>query len=216
MNDISKGLYIAIVNFLKYEVNINLKTVIESPLEYPAVTICNLNPFDVAAETTTGDYIKTALRASQMSPSIVPLQNETAYYVVNLAAKILKATVVADQALSKESAKKLGFSIESMLVSCHYNGIECSSLNFTWYRTFEYGNCYIFNAAIDNSGNKIDSIKTSKAGPNSGLTLELFLGVPGMTIVLIIFYSNFLSKTINVLRTTRLLYYRTRTIRGSS
>lgn len=53
---------IVFMNYFAYEVNINYQVVSESPTEFPAITICNLNPFDVATENTTGAYINKMVR----------------------------------------------------------------------------------------------------------------------------------------------------------
>lgn len=98
---------------------------------------------------------------------------------------VLKANVANSFASLKDSNEKnltfksLGFSIETMLISCFFNGEKCSAENFTWFISFEYGNCYAFNYHVDNNNNSTKPLKTSQAGIGSGLTLELFVGSQG-------------------------------------
>ena len=49
--------------------------------------------------------------------------------------------------------------------------------DFTWKYTNEFGSCYTFNDLLVN--NETESKTTSKSGPEYGLNLELFYGIPG-------------------------------------
>ena len=153
---------------MSFNTVINFNTKIETPAEFPAVTICNLNPFDMGTNAETGVYINKKLLLNNISPSINVSANDTGISLVKQAANMLKASVIADK-LNDTYKRSLGFTIETMLVSCFYNGVPCYASNFRWFWSFDFGNCYTFNA----------DYKTSKAGPTTGLKLELFLGVPG-------------------------------------
>ncbi len=155
--------------YLEFSTFINYNTMIESPAEFPAITICNLNPFDMGTYAETGTYINKKLVANQISPTVNISANDIGISVVHAAADILKASVIADN-LNDTYKKNLGFNLETMLISCFYNGQTCFASNFSWFWSFDYGNCYTFNT----------NIKTSKSGPTTGLKLELFLGLPGL------------------------------------
>ena len=94
--------------------------------------------------------------------------------------EILKATIKADKNLTYEELESIGFTFETMVLSCDYNGVECSREDFTWFHSYEYGNCYTFNAEKNDNGTLRNAVKTSKSGPSTGLTLELFAGAPGL------------------------------------
>ena len=67
-----------------------------------------------------------------------------------------------------------------MLISCYYNKKRCIVGNFTYFRDFDYGNCYTFNSQYDNDGNnKGDSLKSLRPGSENGLVIELFVGILG-------------------------------------
>jgi hypothetical protein len=146
------------------------------PTEFPAITICNLNPFDVNKNVS---YIEDALKFNNISIIISLNESQQAFRKVNEAAKLLKAFVLSDQKLNSSSLEQLGFTIDAMLISCFYNGLRCTAADFSWTRTFEYGNCYTFNGLYSSSGALREPNKTSKAGPSNGLTMELFVGIPG-------------------------------------
>ncbi|XP_061194680.1 FMRFamide-activated amiloride-sensitive sodium channel-like [Saccostrea echinata] len=65
---------------------------------------------------------------------------------------------------SKETRKKLGHSIQNMLITCSFNGKKCSAVDFTLFQTTEYGNCYTLSS---------DLFITRKTGPMNGLQLIL-------------------------------------------
>jgi hypothetical protein len=167
------GLVQIIQAFLQYGVVVNYQSVVESPSDFPAITVCNLNPFDLTSHTTTGTYISNILMNNQISPNITVGSGSKSIFLVQQASKILKANVVADSSLNSSQLENLGFTLDTMLISCFYNDIECNSSDFTWVHSFDYGNCYTFN------GDENNVKKTSRPGPTNGLRLELFVGVPG-------------------------------------
>ena len=58
-----------------------------------------------------------------------------------------------------------------MLIGCYYNQKQCYADDFEWIGfTYEYGNCYTFNA------NSSSPLKTSNSVTGSGLHLELYVG----------------------------------------
>ena len=46
----------------------------------------------------------------------------------------------------------LGHSINDILLSCTFNGIECSASDFYWFFDRNLGNCYAFNSGNNSSG----------------------------------------------------------------
>lgn len=70
----------------------------------------------------------------------------------------------------------LGHAFDDFVVSCTYRGIPCrnlSSMFWTQYWHYAYGNCYVFNGGVDNSGKTTPVLKSNKPGPSHGLNLEL-------------------------------------------
>jgi len=123
---------------------------------------------------------KKVLKENNVSPKISPKNGETASELVNIAANILKSAIVSDKNLTDNDLKTFGFTMDTMLISCFFDGIACNANDFTWSYSYQYGSCYTFNAAKDNYGNATNAKRTRKFGPNSGLSLELFTGAPGI------------------------------------
>ena len=125
----------------------------------------------MSSQTTTGDYVKNILLNNNISPTI-NATNINGYDLVIQASSILKANIIADN-ITSIFREKIGFTMDTMLISCYFNGIKCNSSDFVHSQSYEYGNCYSFNSDLK-------SVRyTSKYGPTSGLNLELFVGVGG-------------------------------------
>jgi hypothetical protein len=73
--------------------------------------------------------------------------------------------------MSKNELKKLGLSLNEMVIECHYNANDCDlNSDFEWFYNSFYGNCYKFNP----NGRMI----SSKPGQFNGLQIELYVGSP--------------------------------------
>jgi hypothetical protein len=133
----------------------------------------------MTASAEVSNYLMGILQARGISPQINLQDGEYAIDKLEEASSALKASVIADKSLNDSFLESLGFTLDTMLISCYYNNQRCNKSDFTWFRTFEYGNCYTFNGVFDQNKNMVDSKTTSKAGPSNGLVLELFIGAGG-------------------------------------
>lgn len=142
---------------------------------FPAVTICNLNALDFNNPNTSA-YANWVLTTSKLSPTIVPSSSDYSIYLVRKYMSIIKSNAFSSVNGNSSYIRGLGYSIESILISCFFNGFECTANDFYWYYSYEYGNCFIFNYDKGDGS----SLKTvSQSGPNSGLQVELYAGESG-------------------------------------
>ena len=168
-----------ILSYLSFGVVTSDQIVVDSPAEFPSVTICNLNAIDLSSDSATGDYINTILKFNQISGVINVTDLPDDRYAITLideAAMLLKAYITADKSLNDTELKKKGFSMDQLIISCYYNKVICNSSDFKWIRSNEFGNCYTFNAMAGGKATRT----TSKAGPEFGLNLEIFIGISGL------------------------------------
>ncbi|XP_045160381.2 amiloride-sensitive sodium channel subunit beta-like [Mercenaria mercenaria] len=70
--------------------------------------------------------------------------------------------------IDKTDRAQLGHNITDMLVSCTFNGRECSTNMFTLHQTLEYGNCWSISS---------DKFNVKTSGPSGGLSLVFYLEV---------------------------------------
>ncbi len=151
-----------------------------------------MNPIDLSYDPTIGAKVQSYLIANRISPSIRLTSGQLAVTEVTAASDILKASITSDTNLTDAKRKNFSFTIETMLVSCFFNDIECHPSDFKvtvfyvlieserkllkmnflkWFWTNDYGNCYTFNAMYDNNGTYFDTKNISKPGLRSGLFL---------------------------------------------
>ncbi|CAF0735692.1 unnamed protein product [Brachionus calyciflorus] len=171
--------YDALTNFFSYPSSVNIDFMQLQLEDFPAVTFCNLNPFD-SSSVSVKKYLEQSLEKNGLSSVIKGDESKSAIYQVNTAMKVLRANSMFDSKFNKSLIpKELNFNLESMMISCSFNGQTCTKDDFDNYRTFEYGNCFTFNVKNQKNGNSTVR-QTSQTGAGSGLTLELFTGYPGI------------------------------------
>ena len=148
---------------------------IEQEQMFPAVTICNLEPLitkhasDVIQENLSPNFNYTLEGLQQLSNVRYSILDKLSGSDVNFTTKQL-----------------FGYSIGETIINCQFNGFECnSSLDFIWYYSFNYGNCYTFNSGFsyitdtpnENSIKSTQPIKTvSRDDIDYGLNLEVYIG----------------------------------------
>jgi hypothetical protein len=162
------------MRYFQYKTNINLSILNDIPANFPAVTICNLNPFFLPR---VSNYISNILQKQNLSylnnltnlTSNDPLEN--AFSLTRSTHDFIMANIFSDPNLNATSRQLFGWKMEEMLVNCYYNQKQCYADDFKWVdSTYEYGNCYTFNS------NSSSPFKTSNSGLGSGLHLELYVG----------------------------------------
>ena len=160
------------------EVVFTSKIVSESSAEFPSVTFCNLNPFDATSDSGTGQYLIGKLKLYSILPTITPNNETFSYELVNQVTDILRAVTSADKNLTSKQLENLGFTIDTMLISCFFDNVRCNSSSFSWFHDSEYGNCYTFNPLSNTKTNT--PLVITKTGPTHGLNLEIFTGASGI------------------------------------
>ena len=185
-------LNLGVTTFLSYPVAINIQQIQADPNLFPAVTICNINPFN---EEYAFPYLKSkvaATRCFDSTPKLTGTQfqecfdNFTSYDVsgmttseiMNTFLDQMKRIVANDNSLSNEARQNLGYWLDyDMLVSCYFNGEACSYNlgQFNIYWDNNYGNCFTFNPSTD-ANTTFRSTSTGE-GDGNGLQIELVVSM---------------------------------------
>jgi hypothetical protein len=164
------------LDYRQYRTTVSIAYVTESPTLFPAVTFCNLNPFNqtvIKQQMSKTVFFNAELRSCLDSYDIRRSHqdrclNGTIVYKINNIAKVLKRQIL-NANLSHEDRVNYGFKLEyGMLVDCEFNGMPCHASEFRPFWHNDYGNCFTFN-----SGQNKAILKTNKVGSNHGLKLEL-------------------------------------------
>ncbi|KAJ7385276.1 hypothetical protein OS493_016347 [Desmophyllum pertusum] len=86
--------------------------------------------------------------------------------------KILKS-------IPEHHLSKIGHGLDEMLKHCRWSTFSCTkgSLRGLWrhFWHWKYGNCYIFNSGVAQDGRKLPVMKIDRAGPYSGLEMDIFI-----------------------------------------
>lgn len=128
-----------VVVYLQYGVLINQEVVSEPPVDFPAVTVCNLNAFD---KRNAQSYINQVLAKNNISyVSNINLIDIPPTQVNNL----IKASIIANKSFTKADIINMGFTIDYMLLTCYFNNVPCNQSDFRWVYDFDYTNCWQFN-----------------------------------------------------------------------
>ena len=157
-----KVIIVAILSYFSFEVTASYSLINESPAVFPAITICNIVPFNIS-------LIEEILNEENLNLDIDPNGSRPVINQVTDKRDLVRAKLISNRKLNLTS---LGFSIQSLLISCTFNNGPCSQKDFYQYFDNNYGNCYSFNY------NKQNPKLTSKYGPKYGFKLELFAGLP--------------------------------------
>ena len=137
---------LSIISYFDYETVSKTENIHQTLTEFPAVTICNINPF---LTNESIDFVNDIF----VKNGILDPNNMTAFYFQ------LKATAypffryyAATNALNPEYndsfRKSLAPDISDMLFSCNFNFQECTANDFTWFFDSYFGNCFTFNSGI--------------------------------------------------------------------
>jgi hypothetical protein len=155
--------------YLKYDVVTNIRVHTEIEPEYPSIAFCNKNPI-VKEEgrqiflnylkemnvTNPEDNITTSLLSGDL------YQKTMTYFIQNT---------------TNEQKKKMGYSLEEIILFCEFNFIKCLDYSeFVWFFDESYGNCYKFNTGINSTGHSIAVRTVNSRGRSTGLSLALFIG----------------------------------------
>ena len=162
------------INFFQYESITQVKFLRVSQLEFPTITFCNKNFLNLkSSEFSTirqsFDAVKNEVLKSLKTK--VDLNSNLIY-----AEQYVKALTYLN--LNESQRKEMSYSIDDMLINCQFNFISCSKIDFEYFYTNSYGNCYKFNSGLDWNNNKIDIKSSTNPGRQNALNFILYTGKP--------------------------------------
>ena len=153
--------------YLSWEYVTNIDVIQEIPTEFPAITICNLNPFATDyAQSILNDLIK-------QNQDVFDVNTYEKMYTSSMELRILFLFFTMNQNFSDKNRKNFSLSSEDFIIGCNYGLGNCTADEFYFTYNMFYGTCYTFNNGRNSSR---DILNSNQAGIMNGLRLELFLG----------------------------------------
>lgn len=117
----------SVLDYFRYPKQTLISVELEWPFSFPAVTFCNTCP----------------VRVDRFAEELLKNQLDIDLFKENYAFHL--RTLIQSKLRNNESLEKFFFSLADMLITCRFNGIQCSSLDFTVTESPSYGACYTFN-----------------------------------------------------------------------
>jgi hypothetical protein len=159
------------IEFLQYDVVTHDQVIYQFNAQFPTITICNKDPF---VTKNANDYLynylvsKNVTNFDELDNDKTNFDDVEKYYYEAL------RTVFA----STESKKrKLGLSLNQMIMKCKFNGKDCDIRNdFVWLWIPEYGNCFRFNSGLNSNGQTMPIKEINTSSKKKSLELQLFIG----------------------------------------
>lgn len=170
----------AFTEYYKYEVNTELKIRQKNEIEFPTITVCNLElcgfiNYDFAA------YLKKH-KQDEETRSGINIDNiiEDEYKRQNIKTNLFSAKEIFLRKYDPSNLEKVLSDttdfFNNMLVNCIFNQQNCTYEDFEFYRMGEFSKCYKFNSGLNIHKQNVSIRKVSRFGKQNGLRIELNLG----------------------------------------
>jgi hypothetical protein len=158
-----------IINFFKYELTSKIDTKSERPTSFPAITICNNDPF-------TTLFAQALMHNISIENFGKDIENMTIFDAFSQSRYITELTkmFVSSPSFDKKRTK-LGKKLHSLIISCSFNNKACTNTfidSFTrTYFSYDYGNCLQFNTGFNDSGSTFELNKVDTEGKQHGFSI---------------------------------------------
>ncbi|CAF0849586.1 unnamed protein product [Adineta steineri] len=154
----------ALLAYYSYPTETSINAVDEWPQPFPAVTICNYSPFRY--DTLIEPFLNytNALNLTNTTNTNT-FSKQQALYVSDFAQYLLN---------QNESLKKFYYPLESMLIRCIYNDVNCTAADFVEFISPVYGLCHTFNAEAPHINNG-QLHYNNENGFSGSLQLDLYI-----------------------------------------
>ncbi|RNA25614.1 amiloride-sensitive sodium channel subunit gamma-like [Brachionus plicatilis] len=169
-----------IIQYLKFDVHTELKVVRKNKLEFPTVTVCNLE----LCGFENYDF-STYLKKHKQNEETRLNRNNDNEIERNLREKNIKTNLFwarevflrkYDPFSLENVLKETSGLLERMLINCSFNQDKCSHEDFEFYGIGEFTKCFKFNSGHNIHNQEILIRNISRFDKNHGLTIGLKLG----------------------------------------
>ncbi|RMZ96413.1 DEgenerin Like [Brachionus plicatilis] len=161
-----------LIDYFEFNVITEIRNERMASIQFPAVSFCNKNPFNLGKNGTIIDFLKKEILDLKNNISTLNEKNENTF--LSLVDRDFHFSKLVNK--YEHFLPNVSFGLNEMIVNCEFQINECNKQNFEYFWLPSYGNCFKFNSGKNSIGEKI-SIEDSKIpGKKYGLRLELFSG----------------------------------------
>jgi hypothetical protein len=152
-----------IISYYEYNVVSTIRVINEESSVFPAVTICNSNPYLTKYAENLTKYLAKEHYGIELENSTL---EEFKLFIPKL--EFYMKIYVNDPEYSDTNRKRLGVDFATIINSCYFNSEPCNSTrDFQWFFHPTYGNCIQYNA------NSFDLKSSTLPGKSYGLELSI-------------------------------------------
>jgi hypothetical protein len=154
----------SIINFFNYPTQTSVSIIVDRSQPFPAVSICNYSP--LRFDTFIGPFLNytNSLGLTNTTDNST-ISSDQANYIRDFFQYLFNNDYIA-------SLTAYLFPLQSMLLSCSYNGQSCNTTDFISFVSSTYGICYTFNAKLKSNQTRLRTV-TDNGGPGK-LQLRLY------------------------------------------
>lgn len=154
----------SIIAYFRYPTQTSITYTEQWPQAFPAVTICNYSPYRY--DQFIGPFL------NYINSSNLTNTTDTSTFSAEQASYIPR--YLRYKLNRNESLNEFYYPLNSMLIKCAYNDINCSAADFIQFISSVYGLCYTFNAQADHINN--GKVHYNNANGGTGrLVLDLYV-----------------------------------------
>ena len=156
-------------DYFNYDVVSQIQIVTQRPATFPAVTLCDNNPFTTSQSHEFMYNLMLSVYGEDISTNLTFFPASYRIGDITTKAKLLASLPSANESFRKQ----MGFAFERIFV-CTFNGIACNLSNdFHWYYSFENGNCWQYNSGLNLANEKTSLAESTTEGKYFGLSLMI-------------------------------------------
>jgi hypothetical protein len=153
----------SIRNYFAYPTQTDISIVVEQSQTFPAVTFCNYG---------RGRYDRI-IEPFLNRTNLFNLTNINDRHIFTVTETIILYQFLADEVNAGASLTDYFLSLDTMLISCSYNGETCTTNDFISFLSATYGLCFTFNAKMKNTNGSVVR-HTNDYGGSGILELRLY------------------------------------------
>jgi hypothetical protein len=125
------------ISYFQFNVRISISYKTDSDIDFPAVSVCNLNIYNY---DTSNVFIQSLLTKNNLT-FLNDIRNTTLN--PKIITTFIKSNIAGDKNLRMSDRENLGYTMNYMLLNCYMNDVLCNASDFVWKYDYDFVNCYV-------------------------------------------------------------------------